>query len=110
MSLDPTTSLLDVAGRTAIVTGASSGLGEMFAEVLAAAGANVVLAARRVERLESLADRLQAAGAEALVAPCDVADADQVADMVARAAERFGCLDILVNNAGTAGDAGPMPE
>lgn len=101
---------LDVGGRTAIVTGASSGLGVTFAEALAGAGANVVLAARRADRLQAVADDLTAAGAQALAVPCDVTDAGSVAELFARADERFGAVDILVSNAGTAGDAGPMAE
>jgi NAD(P)-dependent dehydrogenase (short-subunit alcohol dehydrogenase family) len=96
-----------VRGKTAIVTGASYGLGVTFSEALAAAGANVVLAARSKERLEEVAARI---GAAAVAHACDVADPDQVAKMVAAACDRFGRVDIVVNNAGIAGDAGFMPE
>jgi NAD(P)-dependent dehydrogenase (short-subunit alcohol dehydrogenase family) len=99
-----------VAGKTAIVTGASAGLGVTMAEVLAGAGANVVLAARRVEPMEALARRIEDAGGTAMVAPCDVADVEAIRAMVAAAWGRFGRVDILVNNAGIAGDAGVMPE
>ena len=102
--------LLDVSGRTAIVTGASSGLGVTFAEALSAAGANVVVAARREDRLSSLVDRLEAAGGSALAVKCDVADPDQVEAVVEAACQRYGRVDIMVNNAGTAGDGGPRPE
>jgi NAD(P)-dependent dehydrogenase (short-subunit alcohol dehydrogenase family) len=101
---------LELAGRTAIVTGASSGLGVTFAEGLASAGAAVVLAARRLDRLEELAARIRAAGGEALAARCDITSAAEVAGVVEEAMARFGRVDVLVNNAGTAGDAGPMPE
>jgi NAD(P)-dependent dehydrogenase (short-subunit alcohol dehydrogenase family) len=110
MTSDAVHDLLDLGGRTAIVTGASSGLGVTFAEALAAAGANVVLAARRTERLEAVAEGIAAAGGSALAVTCDVTDPDRVADLAARTEERFGRIDVLVNDAGTAGDAGPMAE
>jgi NADP-dependent 3-hydroxy acid dehydrogenase YdfG len=86
-----------LAGKTALVTGASSGIGEATARLLAAEGCNVVLAARREDRLNSLAARL---GEGALAVPTDVTDAAACAALVARALERFGSLEILVNNAG----------
>jgi NAD(P)-dependent dehydrogenase (short-subunit alcohol dehydrogenase family) len=94
----------DLDSRTAIVTGASSGLGERFARVLHAAGASVVVAARRAERLDALADEL---GGDRIVAvTCDVAvDADRER-LVATTLERFGRVDVLVNNAGI---GAPMP-
>ncbi len=103
-------SMWDLRGRTAIVTGASSGLGVTFSEALAGAGANVVVAARRADRLEEVAARIEEDGGRAAAVPCDVADPEQVASMVRAALERFGRIDILVCNAGTAGDAGPMAE
>lgn len=84
-------------GRTAIVTGASSGLGSRFGRVLDAAGANVVVAARRVDRLAALAKELRSA----LVVKCDVSSDDAREGLVAAALERFGRVDVLVNNAGT---------
>lgn len=83
-------------GRTAIVTGASSGLGVRFAKVLHAAGADVVIAARRMDRLEALAAELPGA----LPVATDVADPDQREHLVAATVERFGRVDVLVNNAG----------
>jgi NAD(P)-dependent dehydrogenase (short-subunit alcohol dehydrogenase family) len=100
----------DLGGRTAIVTGASSGLGVTFAEALAGAGASVVLAARRQDRLEELAARLEGVGGGAAAVACDVTDPEQVASMTRTAVERFGRLDIMVCNAGTVADAGPMAE
>jgi gluconate 5-dehydrogenase len=102
--------LLDVAGKTAVVTGASSGLGELFAEVLAGRGARVVAAARRGDRLDALVERLEDAGGTAVAVPCDVAESDQVEALVDEACRRFGRVDIMINNAGTAGDGGPTPE
>jgi NAD(P)-dependent dehydrogenase (short-subunit alcohol dehydrogenase family) len=86
--------------KVALVTGASSGLGARFARVLAASGANVVLAARRVERLKELRAEIEAAGGAAYVTPLDVTDLDSVRRAVAEAEERAGQLDILVNNSG----------
>jgi NAD(P)-dependent dehydrogenase (short-subunit alcohol dehydrogenase family) len=99
-----------VTGRTAIVTGASSGLGVTFAHVLAEAGANVVITARRADRLEELAGELKTKGANVLAQVCDVTDSASVAAMVDAAWKRFGRVDILVNNAGVAADAGVFPE
>jgi NADP-dependent 3-hydroxy acid dehydrogenase YdfG len=86
-----------LAGRVAVVTGASSGIGGATARLLAKEGCNVVLAARREDRLIALAAEL---GEGALVAPTDVSDPAACAALVARTLERFGSLDILINNAG----------
>ena len=83
-------------GRVAIVTGASSGLGARFARVLAGAGASVVVAARRAERLEALAGEL----AGSLAVPCDLADDAGRQRLVDATLEQFGRVDVLVNNAG----------
>jgi NAD(P)-dependent dehydrogenase (short-subunit alcohol dehydrogenase family) len=90
----------DLSGQVALVTGASSGLGLRFARVLAACGAKVAVAARRVERLEALAGEIRAAGGEALPVSLDVTDADQLVAAVAAAEKAFGTVTILVNNAG----------
>jgi NADP-dependent 3-hydroxy acid dehydrogenase YdfG len=86
-----------LAGKTAVVTGASSGIGEAAVRLLAREGCNVVLAARREDRLKALAAEL---GERALAAPADVTDPAACAALVARTVERFGSLEILVNNAG----------
>jgi NADP-dependent 3-hydroxy acid dehydrogenase YdfG len=86
-----------LAGKTAVVTGASSGIGEATARLLAKAGCNVVLAARREDRLKTLAAEL---GEGTLAAPTDVTDPAACAALVARTVEHFGSLEILVNNAG----------
>lgn len=87
-------------GRVAIITGASSGIGAATALSLAAAGAAVVLAARRRDRLESLAGRITRSGGKTLAVPTDVTDRDQVQTMVQRTVEELNRIDILVNNAG----------
>ncbi len=96
----------DLNGKTALITGASSGLGEYFARELAAAGARVALAARRVERLERLVECLQAEGHNALAVAMDVTDSDSIEAGFAAAEAQFGSVDILVNNAGI---ADPVP-
>ena len=94
--------LFDLAGRVALVTGAGSGLGVVFAEALAEAGASVVCVGRRLERVQETVDRLAAQGCQSLAISADVTDEAAVATMIAQTIERFGTLDILVNNAGTA--------
>jgi len=87
-------------GTAALVTGASSGIGEATALALAAEGAAVVLAARRTDRLEALSKRIADDGGRAAVITADVSDEEQARDTVDRAAEAFGRLDTVVNNAG----------
>jgi len=92
--------LFRLDGRAAVVTGASSGMGVAFAEALAAAGARVLLAARRGDRLEALAARLRAGGAEARALVCDVSRPEEVERLRDAALGAFGAVDVLVNNAG----------
>lgn len=87
-------------GKVAIVTGASSGIGEATAVALAAEGAQVVIAARRSDRLEKLTQQLAESGGKALPILTDVTDEVQVRQMVDTAKSEFGRVDILVNNAG----------
>ena len=92
--------MFSLDGKVAIVTGASSGLGVAFAEACAQAGADVVLAARRTDKLSDTAELVTAAGRRALTVQTDVTDPDQCQAMVARAMDEFGHVDVLVNNAG----------
>ena len=91
---------IDLTGRTALVTGASSGLGRHFAGVLAKAGARVALAARRTDALAETKAAIEAAGGTALVVAMDVTDAGSVSAAVAQAWDGLGRIDILVNKAG----------
>ncbi len=86
--------------KVAVITGASSGIGEATAEALAAEGATVVVAARREDRLEDLVERIEGNGSRALAVSCDVTDEDQAHDLIRKAKEEFGRVDIVVNNAG----------
>jgi NAD(P)-dependent dehydrogenase (short-subunit alcohol dehydrogenase family) len=90
----------DLTGQVALVTGASSGLGYRFAKVLAAAGAKVAIAARRLERLEALAHEIRDAGGTALAVEMDATDAEQLVAAVAKAEAELGTVTILINNAG----------
>ena len=89
-----------LAGKVALVTGASSGIGRATAVALAGAGARVAVVARRAERLKELAGQIEAEGGEVLVRPADVTDEDEAAGAVADTVDRFGGLSILVNAAG----------
>ena len=96
-------------GTTALVTGASSGIGEATALALAAHGANVAIAARRRDRLEALAERIRGLGVQALVLEADVTKEDDARRIVAETVATFGRLDTLVNNAGVM-LLGPIPD
>jgi NADP-dependent 3-hydroxy acid dehydrogenase YdfG len=87
-------------GKVAVITGASSGIGEATAEALAAEGAAVVVAARREDRLNNLVDRIEGDGGRVLPVACDVTDEEQAHALIQRAKDELGSVDILVNNAG----------
>ena len=87
-------------GKVAVITGASSGIGEATAEALAAEGASVVVAARREDRLSDLVERINGNGGKALSVSADVTDEGQAHELIRKAKSEFGRVDILVNNAG----------
>lgn len=110
MALDPAT-LFDLSGRVALITGASSGLGVTFAQGLAEAGADLVLAARRTDKLEQVAAEVAAStGRRVVTVACDVTDEAQVEAAVHTAVTELGRLDICVANAGAVPEAFSMPE
>jgi NAD(P)-dependent dehydrogenase (short-subunit alcohol dehydrogenase family) len=96
----PVLDRFSLAGKVALVTGASSGLGAGFAVALAQAGADVVLAARRVTRLDAVRQEIEKLGRSALAVETDVTDPEACQAVVQAAVERFGHLDVLINNAG----------
>jgi len=89
-----------LAGRVAVITGASSGIGEATAKRLAAAGAKVAVLARRADRLQKLVNEIEESGGTALAVAADVTDADALRDAAARIANDLGTVDLLFNNAG----------
>jgi NAD(P)-dependent dehydrogenase (short-subunit alcohol dehydrogenase family) len=91
-----------LAGRLAFITGASSGIGAHLARTLAAAGADIVVAARRLEKLDALRQEIESAGRRALSVKLDVNDRASVEAAVEEAEEKLGAIDILINNAGSA--------
>jgi NAD(P)-dependent dehydrogenase (short-subunit alcohol dehydrogenase family) len=91
---------IDLSGRVAFVTGASSGLGAQFARALAKAGAGVVLASRRLDKLKDLRAHIEGEGGDARVVECDVTSVQSIRAAVARAETEMGSIDILVNNSG----------
>jgi NAD(P)-dependent dehydrogenase (short-subunit alcohol dehydrogenase family) len=97
----PSTHAFSVAGKVALITGASSGFGRHFAKVLAREGAKVGLAARRVDALQSLAQEIRGVGGVAAVAQLDVVDVASISTAVAAIERDLGRIDVLVNNSGT---------
>ncbi|KAJ34504.1 hypothetical protein BW45_03520, partial [Agrobacterium tumefaciens] len=86
--------------KVVLITGASSGIGEGIARELAAAGAKLVLGARRLDRLETLAEELRQTGADVVVHPLDVTDRQSVEAFAEAGRKAFGEIDVIVNNAG----------
>lgn len=94
--------LFNLSGKTAVITGGATGLGKQMAEALAEAGANLVLAARKVERCEAAASELkQSFGVDTLAVKCDLGKEEDIVNLVSETQKKFGRLDILVNNSGT---------
>ncbi len=93
-------SLFSLEGKVALVTGAGTGIGAHVAHTLADAGARVICAARRVEKIEAVVASIRAAGGEALALPLDVGDTRSVGTVFEQAGERWGLVDVLINNAG----------
>ncbi|PWH17937.1 MAG: oxidoreductase [Anaerolineae bacterium] len=91
---------IDLKGKVVLITGASSGFGEDAAKLFAKEGASVVLAARRIERMQAEVARIQAQGGEAMATPVDVANRADIENMVKSVLENYGRIDILFNNAG----------
>ncbi len=89
-----------LGGKVAVVTGASSGIGEATVRALASEGASVVAGARRKERLDGLVEEVTSGGGRAIAVECDVTDEGQAHALIRRAVEEYGRIDILVNNAG----------
>lgn len=94
-------SYFDLKGNVAVITGASSGLGVQMAKALATQGADIVVLARRKDKLESVAREIEALGVRCLPVQCDITDIEQIKKSVATIIEKFGKIDILINNAGS---------
>jgi 2-deoxy-D-gluconate 3-dehydrogenase len=100
----------DLSGKKALVTGATRGIGRAIAIGLAAAGADVAIAARNGDQLREVAAEIEAGGRRSLVLPTDVTDADAVRAMVTSAIDGLGGVDVLVNNAGGSSFMGPFTD
>ena len=100
--------MFDLKGRVAVITGASSGLGKQMSKAFAEQGANLVVLARRIERLEELKIELEQKGVEVLPIKCDVTSTEDINNAAKLAEEKFGKVDILVNCAGASKDAGVL--
>lgn len=101
---------MELQGKTAIVTGAGSGLGRAIALAMATAGMNVAICGRRVDKLDETINLISEAGGQAIAMPSDVTDATQVAALVAQTLKSFGQIDVLFNNAGSLRAVGGMWE
>ena len=103
-----TATLFDMAGRVALITGSSRGIGRAIAEAFADAGARVVVSSRRQDACERVARALRSRGAEAVAVACNVSDRHAIDTLVAAAVERFGSIDVLVGNAAANPYFGPL--
>jgi NADP-dependent 3-hydroxy acid dehydrogenase YdfG len=90
----------NIIGKVIVITGASSGMGEAAARYLAEKGAKVVMAARRIDRIEAIASELQKQNKEAIAVATDVTKLDDVNNLIETAVNKFGRVDVLINNAG----------
>ncbi len=104
------TANFSLEGKTAIVTGGSYGLGVTFASALADAGANIVVTARSLDRLNETKALIEAKGSNCVAVECDVREYEQVASLMKQANDRFGSIDVLVNNAGISDGSGIRSE
>ncbi|SDS39615.1 NAD(P)-dependent dehydrogenase, short-chain alcohol dehydrogenase family [Halopseudomonas xinjiangensis] len=95
------TQLFDLDGKVALVTGASRGIGESIAKLLAQQGAHVIVTSRKIEGCQEVANAITAAGGKATAMACHIGEMSQITDTVAKIRSEFGKLDILVNNAAT---------
>ncbi len=108
MSNTPNAQAFDLSGKIALITGASSGFGDHFARVLAEAGAKVVVAARREDKLLALVAEINASGGQALAVTMDVTQVSSVAEAFDATEQAFGTVDVLINNAGVAASSTPI--
>src|SRR5579872_4540124 len=99
-----------LAGRLALVTGASRGIGAATAEALAAAGAHVILVARTTSALEEIEERIHTSGGSATIAPLDLTDGENIGKLASAVAERWGKLEALVLNAAMLGSLTPVQD
>ncbi len=104
------TDLFSLAGKTAVITGSSRGIGRAIAEAMAAAGARIVVSSRKAEACEPVAEAIRAAGGTATVIPCNISREKDRERLIAGAREAFGTVDILVLNAASNPVYGPMAE
>ncbi len=100
----------DLSGRTAIVTGSTRGIGRAIAEILARAGAKVVVSSRKAEACEAVVAAIAKDGGTAIAVPCNVGYKDQLATLVAETRRQFGTIDILICNAAVNPYYGPLAE
>lgn len=100
--------MFNLKNRVAVITGASSGLGKQMARAFAEQGADVVILARRIEKLEELKEELEAKGVKCLAVKCDVTSTEDINNAARLTKEKFGKVDILVNNAGASKDNGVL--